>query len=142
MNNKLIFTYSDEIGIIYSDISKIKQSLLNVLSNACKFTKNGTITLECTLKDINNASHILFTVSDDGCGIAEKSQKRLFSAFMQADSSTTKKYGGTGLGLLISKKFCEIMGGDITLNSTENVGTTFVISIPLVLSDTACYGTL
>ncbi|HBN22996.1 MAG TPA: hypothetical protein DD412_07145 [Holosporales bacterium] len=132
-NNKLIFLAEESIGEIISDEGKLKQSLLNLLSNASKFTKNGNITLGCYTKQKNKESpvYLIFSVSDTGCGIPEPKQIKLFNAFSQADSSVTKEYGGTGLGLTITKQFCELMGGDVHIKSIYGKGSTFKINIPL-----------
>ena len=115
------------LGAIYTDRTKLKQSLLNLLSNAGKFTHEGRVKLE--VRPARPAS-ISFIVSDTGIGMTEEQQGRLFQAFSQADASTTRQYGGTGLGLAISKHFCEMLGGKITVESAPGQGSTFTITLP------------
>ncbi len=109
------------------DYIKIKQALLNILSNAAKFTQNGSITLSSTLIE----DRIHFEISDTGIGIPEKKLPLLFEEFTQADETTTREYGGTGLGLAITKRFCEIMQGSITVKSELGQGSTFTIVVPV-----------
>jgi len=116
-----------EIGTFRSDQTKVKQSLLNLISNANKFTSKGKLTL--TVGRDNN-SRIYFRVTDTGVGMAPDQLGRLFQAFSQADASTTKRFGGTGLGLAITKHFCTMLGGDVTVESTLGKGSTFTIWLP------------
>jgi signal transduction histidine kinase/DNA-binding response OmpR family regulator len=125
--NTLIVNCPDNIGSMQADITKLRQSLFNLLSNASKFTEHGTITLAV---ERQSADWIAFAVSDTGIGMTPEQQAKLFKSFSQADESTTRKYGGTGLGLVITKQFCQIMGGDIQVESTAGVGTTFTIRLP------------
>lgn len=162
-DNRLVTHYADDVDIMYSDITKIRQVLLNLLSNASKFTTRGTITLT-----ISKASSIeawksttcsptppayaettrgyatvsaadsdtkpewyIFQVTDTGIGMTPEQVEKLFQAFTQADSSTTRKYGGTGLGLVISRHFCCMMGGDIAVASEYGSGTTFTMYLPM-----------
>lgn len=136
--NILEVHYDEPIGIIYADLTKMRQVLLNLLSNAAKFTQQGKVTLTVTLHDqgvkINdklNPSLLIFTVIDTGIGISEEQQQQLFQAFTQGDASTTRKYGGTGLGLAITRHFCEIMGGEILVESQPNQGSTFTVRLPI-----------
>ncbi len=114
-------------GRIHADLTKLRQTLFNLLSNAAKFTENGLITL--AVRKHHNRIH--FAVSDTGIGMTPEQLARLFQAFTQADDSTTRKYGGTGLGLVISRKFCQMMGGDIRVESTPGRGTTFTVDLPI-----------
>ncbi len=119
---------------MFTDKVKLRQSLHNLISNACKFTKMGRITViteDCLKQGI---PHIAISVSDTGIGIAEDKIETLFKPFHQADLSTTREYGGTGLGLSISKCFCNMMGGDIIVQSRIGEGSTFTIMIPRELS--------
>jgi signal transduction histidine kinase/DNA-binding response OmpR family regulator len=113
-------------GTLYTDRTKLKQILLNLLGNASKFTESGRIALE--LRAASGA--LSFVVSDTGIGMTEEQLGRLFQAFSQADASTTRRYGGTGLGLAITKHFCEMLGGRIAVESTPGVGSTFTITLP------------
>ena len=138
--NALVVNCADEVGTLHSDLTKVRQTLFNLLSNACKFTRNGTITLTA-LRDTNEAvDWIEFQVRDTGIGMTPDQQAKVFEAFTQADDSTTRTYGGTGLGLAITKSFCQLMGGDVTLTSEAGKGTTFKVRLPAVprpASDTA-----
>jgi signal transduction histidine kinase/CheY-like chemotaxis protein len=145
-NNTLVVNYPNDIGFMRADITKVRQSLFNLLSNASKFTERGTITLsvekgwgEENMGDGEKRSasppYILFKVADSGIGMTPEQQAKLFQAFSQADASTTRKYGGTGLGLIITKKFCQMMGGDIRVESETGKGTTFTIWLPEQVQD-------
>jgi len=131
--NKIILSNREFIGEIVCDEGKLRQSLLNLLSNACKFTENGHVTLGYyrEQKSHTSATYLIFFVSDTGCGIPKSNQEKLFSAFSQADSSISKEFGGTGLGLVISRQFCKLMGGDVYMESVVGKGTIFEIKIPL-----------
>jgi PAS domain S-box-containing protein len=130
--NVLVVDCADEVGAIHSDLTKVRQTLFNLLSNACKFTRNGTITL-AALRDTDEAGDwIEFQVRDTGIGMTPEQQAKVFEAFTQADDSTTRNYGGTGLGLAITKSFCRLMGGDVTLTSEAGKGTTFMVRLPAV----------
>ena len=129
-NNILKIDVQKDIGYMHSDYVKIKQSLMNLIGNACKFTKEGQITLQISQIEENGVEKISFSVIDTGIGMSKESQSHLFQSFKQADSSTTRKYGGSGLGLSITKKFCEILGGKIEVESKENHGTRFTMILP------------
>jgi adenylate cyclase len=116
-----------DIGSFHSDQTKMKQCLLNLLSNASKFTSEGTLTLTVAREDNFG---VCFRVSDTGVGMTQEQLGRLFEAFSQADASTTKRFGGTGLGLAITKHFCTMLGGDVTVESTPGAGSTFIIRLP------------
>jgi PAS domain S-box-containing protein len=132
--NALVVSCADEVGTIHSDLTKVRQTLFNLLSNACKFTRNGTITLTA-LRDTNEVGDwIEFQVRDTGIGMTSDQQAKVFEAFTQADDSTTRVYGGTGLGLAITKSFCRLMGGDVTLTSEAGRVTTFVVRLPAAAS--------
>ena len=129
--NRLDVRMSDDLGDMRADLTKVRQTLFNLLSNASKFTEKGVITLAVDrVPTETNGDRIRFRVSDTGIGMTQEQLDRLFQAFTQADESTTRKYGGTGLGLVISRKFCEMMGGDIAVESRPNVGTTFTVDLP------------
>jgi signal transduction histidine kinase/CheY-like chemotaxis protein len=119
------------LGAMRADMTKVRQSLFNLLSNASKFTKNGKITLEAA-REISptKADWIVFRVSDTGIGMTPEQQDRVFEAFSQADAATGRDFGGTGLGLTITKTFCRMMGGDVALTSESGKGTTFIIRLP------------
>ena len=123
--NRLEIVCPAAVGMFYTDRTKLKQSLLNLLSNAGKFTHDGRVKLEVRPA----LTEISFIVSDTGIGMTEEQQGRLFQAFSQADASTTRQYGGTGLGLAISRHFCEMLGGSIAVESAPGRGSTFTITL-------------
>ena len=114
-------------NVICNDVLRIKQIILNLCSNALKFTKSGKVTIKIH-SDIDNEK-IYFTVIDSGIGLTDEQISKIFDAFTQADSSTTRQYGGTGLGLSLSKQFAEKMGGTITVESLLDIGSQFSVSI-------------
>jgi signal transduction histidine kinase len=116
--------------MMYGDMTRIRQVLFNLLSNATKFTKDGKVELDVTRTQEEGEDWITFRVSDNGIGMTSEQLSRLFQAFSQADSSTARKYGGTGLGLIISLRFCQMMGGTISVESEPNEGTTFTVKLP------------
>ncbi len=120
-----------EIGDMWGDVTKVRQILVNLLSNAGKFTENGVISLQVSRHWIEAREWVCFRVSDTGIGMTEEQSSRLFQDFTQVDASTTRKYGGTGLGLAISRRFCEMMGGTITVESVPAQGSTFIVWLPL-----------
>ncbi|PSN20836.1 hybrid sensor histidine kinase/response regulator [filamentous cyanobacterium CCP5] len=130
-SNQLIVTYSGEVDSMHADLTKVRQILLNLLSNACKFTDQGKILLTISRYNPAQGNWISFEVSDSGIGMTSEQIQKLFKAFSQADASTTRKYGGTGLGLVITKKFCEMMGGDINVKSEPGKGSTFTVLLPV-----------
>ena len=132
--NKLQFTTSEFDEYMYTDITKLRQILFNLLSNANKFTDHGKITLSTARLTIQNKPWINVAVKDTGIGMNEKQIDKLFAPFTQADASTTRNFGGTGLGLTICKHFCEIMGGHISVESNPGSGSTFTICIPTTIA--------
>ncbi len=129
--NALVVEVPPGIGAIKSDLTKVKQSILNLLSNAAKFTEKGTVTLSVARTDFAGRPAVALSVRDSGIGMSDEQMGRLFQAFAQADSSTTKKYGGTGLGLAITRKFCQLLGGDVTVTSEVGKGSTFTLLLPV-----------
>ncbi len=128
-NNTLQVVCGPEIGRMRGDLTKVRQSLFNLLSNAAKFTENGTITLRVR----RESGNYFFDVQDTGIGMTPEQTAGLFEAFSQADASTTRKYGGTGLGLAITRRFCRMMGGDTTVSSVPGQGSTFTMVLPAVV---------
>ena len=126
-NNELVVICQDSMGDMHADETKIRQSLVNLLSNAAKFTLHGTIVLKVVREETD---WVQFSVRDSGIGIKPDQQEKLFKPFSQADPSTTRRFGGTGLGLAITRRFCRMMGGDVTLESEVNVGSTFMVRLP------------
>jgi signal transduction histidine kinase/CheY-like chemotaxis protein len=119
-----------ETGEMHADATKLRQILLNLVSNASKFTEKGEIRLQVLRESKPDGSTIVLRVSDNGIGMTPEQMKRLFQAFSQADHSTSAKYGGTGLGLAISRQFARLMGGDITVESAAGKGSTFTVRLP------------
>ncbi len=133
--NTLEVHCADDLGTMRADLTKVRQALFNLLSNACKFTERGTLTLGANREMVDGTAWIKFRVSDTGIGMTPEQMGKLFEAFTQAEASTTRKYGGTGLGLTISQKFCQMMGGDITVESAPGQGSTFTILLPAEVVD-------
>jgi len=129
-SNKLFVEKDDDIGALEADATKLRQVVLNLLSNAAKFTQNGRIDLKVERELINGEDCVKISVTDTGVGISEEHSKLLFSNFSQAHPSISAKFGGTGLGLSVSQKLCEIMDGIITIESEVGVGSTFAIHLP------------
>ncbi|MEP6517261.1 ATP-binding protein [Microcoleus vaginatus] len=147
--NALALKTKGELGTMYADQPKVRQILLNLLSNAAKFTEKGVITIGVERMKIeksrpvkpnknndfqsgsNYTSQVLmFRVSDTGIGMTNEQLEQIFKPFTQADASTTRKYGGTGLGLTISQRLCQILGGEISVESEDGKGSTFIVSLP------------
>ncbi|HEX5409899.1 MAG TPA: GAF domain-containing protein [Gemmatimonadaceae bacterium] len=125
--NRLVIDAPADLGVVRSDLTRVRQILLNLLSNACKFTEKGTITLAVARR----SGDVEFRVSDSGIGMTPDQLSRLFQAFAQAEASTSKKYGGTGLGLAITRRFCELMGGTVSVTSEPGRGSTFLVRLPV-----------
>ncbi|HUO51272.1 MAG TPA: GAF domain-containing protein, partial [Gemmatimonadaceae bacterium] len=124
--NRFVIDTPPDPGTMHTDATKLRQALLNLLSNAAKFTEKGTISLIVE----RDGRDVLFKVRDTGIGITPEQMQRLFEAFAQADASTTRRYGGTGLGLAITRRFCQLLGGDVTGDSQAGAGSTFTIRLP------------
>jgi len=130
-NNRFETVVSEQLGEANLDRTKVSQVILNLLSNAAKFTSEGLVRLTVERSMQDGTDWLVVSVSDSGIGMTEKQLERIFDPFSQADASTTREFGGTGLGLSISRKFCELMGGTLTAESRENEGSTFTMSIPV-----------
>jgi signal transduction histidine kinase len=128
--NTLAVRCAPDVGQLREDITKVRQVLLNLLSNAAKFTEKGTVALDVTRENDVTGTWVVFRVRDTGIGMTPEQLSKLFQAFMQADGSTQRKYGGTGLGLALSRKFCVMMGGDINAQSEPGKGSTFTMRLP------------
>ena len=135
-HNTLKVELGDNLKTMRADATKVRQALFNLLSNACKFTERGTVTLRVTRGGGEADGHYCFEVADSGIGMTEEHLQRLFRAFTQADASTTRKYGGSGLGLAITRYFCRMMGGDVTVQSEPGKGTTFTVKLPAAVAST------
>ncbi len=155
-SNVIVVSAAANLGTMYADMTKIRQILLNLLGNACKFTHQGQITFDIARIDgqaigepaqarENKASPlpplqpaeewICFQVRDTGIGMTPEEVQRLFEPFTQGDASTTRKYGGTGLGLTISQHFCQMMGGSIEVESTSGAGSLFTVRLPARITE-------
>jgi CheY-like chemotaxis protein len=128
--NKLVVRCAPHVGQLREDITKVRQVLLNLLSNAAKFTEKGTVSLDVTREEDVAGTWVVFRVRDTGIGMTPQQLGKLFQAFTQADGSTQRKYGGTGLGLALSRKFCMMMGGDVNAESEPGKGSTFTMRLP------------
>jgi signal transduction histidine kinase/CheY-like chemotaxis protein len=129
-HNKLEVLGAEAAGEVHADVTRLRQVLFNLLSNACKFTDRGTITLRVAREAGVFGDEMVFRLADTGIGMTAEQQSRLFEAFMQADASTSRRFGGTGLGLAISRRFCRMMGGEISVASVPGEGSTFTVRLP------------
>ena len=129
-SNTLTVQRAEDLGGMHADQVKVRQALFNLLSNAAKFTNNGAITMAAEREKMDGRDWIVFKVRDTGIGLSPEKLVRLFQDFTQADASTTRKFGGTGLGLALTRRFCQMMGGDVTVRSVADKGSTFTIKLP------------
>jgi CheY-like chemotaxis protein/anti-sigma regulatory factor (Ser/Thr protein kinase) len=119
-----------DVSGMHADITRVRQILFNLLSNASKFTERGTVRLEVRREEASGGDTVVFRVTDTGIGMTEQQLGKLFQAFSQADASTSRKYGGTGLGLVICRRFAQMMGGDVSVESTPGKGSVFTVHLP------------
>ncbi len=134
--NALEVALGDGLGLMHTDVVKLRQCLFNLLSNAAKFTEAGRITLTVAREGGEGAdAAMVFRVIDTGIGMTAEQLARLFQRFSQADETTTRKFGGTGLGLAITRAFCRLLGGDVTVESAPGTGTTFTIRLPATMPE-------
>lgn len=129
--NTLVVEIGEGLEKLDGDLTKTRQMLFNLISNAAKFTENGTITLAVEKYENRGSDWVRFSVSDTGIGIPADKLDKIFQEFSQADDSTTRNYGGTGLGLSLTRRFAQMMGGDIRVESEEGRGSSFIIEIPM-----------
>ena len=129
-DNGFVINLDGAMGSMSQDETKLRQCITNFLSNGFKFTKNGTVTLDVKSRMIDDVEFIDFAVIDTGAGMSPEGVAKVFEEYTQAERSTSANYGGTGLGLPISKKFAEMMGGDVVVSSEEGVGSVFTMSVP------------
>ena len=134
-SNTLHIVRAPDLGSMHGDQIKVRQGLSNLLSNAVKFTHEGSITLDAGRVLMDGREWIELQVTDTGIGLSPEQIVKLFQDFTQADTSTTRKFGGTGLGLALTRRFCQMMGGDVTIHSVQGEGSTFAIKLPAVVSD-------
>jgi two-component system, NtrC family, sensor kinase len=131
--NRLAVSSDGAVGMLHADQMRLRQALLNLMSNANKFTERGTISIDARQEQEDGRDWVSIAVADTGIGMSPEQMGKLFQEFSQADASTTRKYGGTGLGLAISKRLCQVMGGDITVESEPGRGSTFTIRVPRIV---------
>ena len=136
-SNQIEIRCDEAVGAMRADLTKVRQALFNLLSNACKFTDHGTISVSAEREAIDDGDWISFHVSDTGIGLTSEQLGRLFREFSQADALTTRQYGGTGLGLALSQRLCRMMGGDITVTSEPGRGSTFTMRLPANVAEEA-----
>jgi len=129
-DNILLVSNNETLGQMHSDKTKVRQVLLNLLSNSAKFTEKGNVQLKTSREFRNGSDWLSFSVADSGIGMSPEQLERAFDAFTQADESTSRKYGGTGLGLTITRKFCELLGGEIKVKSEQGNGSVFTVNLP------------
>ena len=134
--NRFEVSVDDGVGEMHADLTKVRQTLINLLGNAAKFTEAGSVTLSAR-REAASDDIVVFEVTDTGIGIRPEAIERLFEPFTQAESSTTRRYEGTGLGLAISRRFCLMMGGDIDVQSEPGRGSTFTVRLPARVSEDA-----
>ena len=129
--NTLDLHVADDVGAMCADVTKVRQILNNLLSNASKFTHKGRIALDVARQDRNGVDGVVFSVTDTGIGMTVEQMGKLFQPFTQADASTSRKYGGTGLGLTLTRQFCSLMGGEISVESEPGKGSVFTVWVPV-----------
>ena len=132
-SNKVAVHCDAGVGTMQADQMRLRQALLNLMSNANKFTERGAININARQGQENGRDWITIAVADTGIGMTPEQMGKLFQEFLQASSTTASKYGGTGLGLVISRRFCQMMGGDITVESEVGRGSTFTIRLPRIV---------
>ena len=133
--NRLVLDLSEGLAVARTDATKLRQCLFNLMSNAAKFTEAGTIILRAHREPGANGDRLVLSVQDTGIGMSPEQVERLFQRFVQADDSTTRKYGGTGLGLALTKAFTQLLGGDVTVTSEVGNGTCFTLVVPVTLPE-------
>ena len=133
--NTLEITCPPDIGVMWADLSKVRQGLFNLVSNAAKFTHDGKISVVAERQLVDGSEWIMFRVSDTGIGLSAAQIVRLFQPFTQADASTTRKFGGTGLGLALTRRFCQMMNGDVTVQSVPGEGSVFTLLVPATVQE-------
>ena len=134
-DNRLVVESNGALGALNTDATKVRQVILNLLSNSAKFTDRGTIVL--TAMASPDGASLTFSVRDTGIGMTPEQLGRLFDEFSQAEAGTYRHYGGTGLGLALSRRFARILGGDVSVDSTFGVGSTFTFTVPRELPEPA-----
>ena len=129
--NTLILRFADDLGELRTDQLKLRQILINLLSNAAKFTQHGVVTFTVERETTDQGAAISFDVADTGVGMTAEQQQHIFEEFQQADYTIARQYGGTGLGLALSRRFCQLIGAEISVMSHPNQGSRFVVRLPV-----------
>ena len=129
-NNQVVFEIDSNLGLMNNDETRIKQCIINLISNACKFTSNGLVSITVRKIHVGEQENVEFIIKDTGIGMKEEQLQKIFEEFSQASDDTTSKFGGTGLGLTITKTLVEMMGGSVSVASEEGVGSAFTLIIP------------
>jgi signal transduction histidine kinase len=135
--NELVIECAKDVGVVEADATKLRQIIINLLSNAAKFTKDGRITLSVDRERHDGGDWIRIAVQDTGIGMSAESLAKLFDSFTQADASIAGRYGGTGLGLALSRKLCKLMGGEMEVESELGCGSCFTVRLPAFARDRA-----
>jgi len=130
-NTSLVLQENEDIGVMLSDITKVRQILFNLISNGIKFSEHGEVTIDCQRAEVDDKEHVVIKVTDTGIGMSPDDLEKLFEEFFQVDNSNAKKWSGTGLGLVISQRFSQMMGGSISVASELGKGSTFTVTIPI-----------
>lgn len=130
-DNKVVFEFEENLGLMNNDETRVRQCIINLISNACKFTSNGLVSVTAVKKEKGEREIVEFIVKDTGIGMKDEQLQKIFEEFSQASDDTTSKFGGTGLGLTITKTLVEMMGGSVSVVSEEGVGSAFTLEIPL-----------
>jgi hypothetical protein len=128
--NRLSVRAPERVATVHTDLTRFRQSLMNLVANACKFTEGGDVSVEVLREQSGPRDWMVVSVRDTGIGLSPEQQGKLFHGFTQGDASTTRKYGGTGLGLAISRQMCRLIGGDISVESELGKGSNFTMRIP------------
>jgi signal transduction histidine kinase len=129
--NTLSVTFGDDLEDMHADLTKVRQILFNLLSNAAKFTTGGAVSFHVARRSVEGRHMVEFQVADTGIGLTAAQQARLFQPFAQGDTSVSRRYGGTGLGLFLVWRFCQLMGGRVSVDSTEGHGARFTVLLPV-----------
>lgn len=135
--NQLVLDCPEGLGTMQADRIKVRQCLLNLLSNASKFTERGIITLSAARVSRNGSDWLVFQIKDTGIGMNSEQMAKLFKAFTQAEETTSRRYGGTGLGLALTKRFCQMLGGDVFVSSEPGKGSIFTMDLPATVASRA-----
>jgi signal transduction histidine kinase len=137
--NRLDVSLAPDVGAMQTDLTRVRQILINLIGNACKFTERGRVTLTVRREKADAGDTVVFAVGDTGIGMSDEQQARLFEEFVQADAETTRRYGGTGLGLALSRRFARLLGGDIAVQSALGSGSTFTVRLPAQFAPAATF---